>query len=68
MTWLNGTGQVRGAKRRAEDDSGAGDGGRLRRAARRLRRSLTGEREDLGHLKHRQRWLMGQFARWGANH
>lgn len=44
-----------GTGREGRDRSGAR--GRLRRAARSLRQYLAGARDDLGHIKHRQRWL-----------
>lgn len=37
-------------------------GGRLQRAARRLRLSLSGARDDLGHSKHRRRWLAWELS------
>jgi hypothetical protein len=37
-------------------------GNRLQRAARRLRLSMSGARDDLGHAKHRRRWLSWELA------
>lgn len=37
-------------------------GNRLQRAARRLRRCVPGARDDLGHPKHRHRWLAWELS------
>lgn len=59
------------ARRNREQSSVAGetpgreapaDGSRLQRAARRLRLSVSGARDDLGHSKHRRRWLAWELA------